>query len=175
MHEYLRWKPKPVIPPEEMPIYSEETALWIYRNKGDVEYKNYLAQFDPPEEEVNLPKWIIFRCEEELHEGHEFCCPMLIESIKACSYDKPGTDGKPMEDVAEFAGDDPYDNARYLLDSAERYFEEAAEEFKKIQQQAEIVSRLGATGDMTAFYRQMRSVESVDVQQMVRRFHKVRR
>lgn len=173
LHEYFRWKPKPVVPSSEMPIYSEERAMWLLRNRGLTDYKNYLALFDPPEPEMNIPRFQIFRCTEggtNEHEGHPNCCPLMIESIKACNYDKP-KNNVPAEDVAEFSGDDPYDNARYAVDTAERYFEEAGEEFKKVQREAEILARLNATQDWTAFYRNMRTIESTDAPKMVRRFH----
>jgi len=162
VHEYLRWKQKPQLPAQEIPPYSEEMAMWIYRNKGQISYENYLALYHPPEEEINLPKWQIFCCDEEQHEGHEFCCPTMIEGIKACTYDKPKND-KPAEDVAEFPGDDPYDNARYMLDRVERYFEEAAEEFEKIQKQEELLQKLLNSQDWTAFYRNMKVNEKTNI------------
>ena len=173
LHEYFRWKPKQVIPSNEMPIYNEERAMWLLRNRGLNDYKNYLALFDPPEPETNIPKFQIFRCEEggvNNHEGHPNCCPMMIESIKACNYDKPKND-VPAEDVKEFNGDDPYDNARYAVDTAERYFDEASEEFKKVQKEAAIIARLNATQDWTAFYRNMRTIESAETPHMIKRFH----
>jgi hypothetical protein len=177
IHEYLRWKPRPTIPPSEVPIYSEERALWLMRNKGMEDYKDYLALFNPPEEETDIPKFFIFRCNEDNHDGHPNCCPIMIESIKACSYDKKTKDGKPAEDVAEFEGDDPYDDLRYAVDSAERYFEEAGEEFKRVQREAAIIAQLNASNDWTAFYRNMRTIESNsgEATQMIRRFHKGRR
>lgn len=175
LHEYFRWKQRPSIPVEELPVYDEERAFWILRNKGLIEYKAYLKTFDPPEEENNIPRIQIFRCEEEHHDGHPNCCPVMIDSIKACSYDKP-KNNKPAEDVAEFEGDDPYDDLRYAADSAEAYFEEASEEFKKIQAQEELINRLTANGDFTAFYRQMRTVEGHGGGfENVRRFHHSRR
>ena len=171
VHEYLRWKPKPIIKPEEMPVYSEEHANWIYRNEGIIAYKTYLSIFDPPQEETNIPRLQIFCCGEDTHEGHSNCCPIMIDTIKACSYDKPKKD-KPAEDVAEFEGDDPYDDLRYACDTAENYFEEAGHEFDKIKKQADIIARLNATGDMTAFYRNMRTVEAANRPKMVRMFHR---
>jgi hypothetical protein len=172
LHEYLRWKPKPVIPVSELPIYSEERAMWLMRNKGLEEYKSYLALFDPPEEERNIPRLQIFQCNsDEGHEGHPNCCPLMIESIKACNYDKKTKDGKPAEDVAEFEGDDPYDDLRYACDSAERYFEEASEEFKKVQREAAVLAQLNATQDWTAFYRNMRTIEAGSQQRMISRYH----
>jgi hypothetical protein len=154
IHEYLRWKPKPIVPPEDMPVYSEEYAQWLLRNRGLETYKDYLKLFDAPEPEINIPKLLIFKCEEEHHEGHPSCCPMMIEALKACVYDKP-RDNKPAEDVATFEGDDPYDDLRYAVDSAERYFTEAGREFEKIQK---------------AENRNMRAISVVPKMQVVRRF-----
>lgn len=174
VHEYLRWRKKPVIPSNELPVYNEEYAMWILRNKGLIEYKAYLSIFDPPEEEKNLPKLQIFRCPEKVHDGHPNCCPVMIETIKACTYDKP-KDNKPAEDVAGFDGDDPYDDLRYACDSAERYFDEAEVEFKRIQKQQELTEILSNTKDFTGFYRNMLSVDSSQKMQAVSRFHRRRR
>jgi hypothetical protein len=171
IHEYLRWKPKPTIPVEEIPPYNEEYAMWIQRNRTSQDYKNYLALFEPPEPETNIPRLQIFCCQEENHEGHFDCCPIMIDAIKACNYDKPNND-KPAEEVAEWAGDDPYDTLRYAVDSAENYFKDASKEFEKIQKQQRLIETLKNTNDWTAFYRNMRSTESVPKMQAVRRFHK---
>lgn len=174
VHEYLRWKQKPIIPQADMPNYSEEYAMWVLRNKGMLEYKNYLALFDPPEEEKNIPKLQIFCCEEHTHEGHPNCCPIMIDAIKACSYDKKTKDGKPAEDVAEFDGDDPYDDLRYAIDKAERYFDEAGKEFGKIQRQEALTQALQNSQDFTAFYRNMRTLQAAPPMQAVSRFRRRR-
>ena len=170
LHEYLRWKPLPKVSLAEMPAYDEEKAAWILRNKSEAEYKSYLSIFDPPEEETNIPKFQIFRCDAENHDGHPNCCPIVIDSIKACNYDK-GRNGKPAEDVAEFEGDDPYDTTRYAVDTAERYFEEAADEFKKVQRQEEIIQRLQQNQDWTMYYRNMKTIEVASEYTAVNRFH----
>lgn len=158
VHEYLRWKLKPVIPTEEMPQYSEERALWLLRNRGLEEYKSYLNLFNPPKPEGNIPKLQIFQCDADEHEGHPNCCPIMIEAIKACNYDKPKND-IPAEDVAEFVGDDPYDDLRYACDAAESFFNVAESEFEKVQAQEALIKKLEENKDWTAFYRNMRTVE----------------
>jgi hypothetical protein len=173
IHEYLRWQQKPFIPPTDVPVYSEEYAMWLYRNRGEKEYKSYLELFHPPEEETNLPKFMIFKCEAIDHTGHPNCCPVMIDTIKACVYAKP-RDNKPSEDVAEFDGDDPYDDLRYALDSAERFFVEAAREFRKIQRQEEISTALANQHDWTAYYRNMRTIEASQHNRPVARFHRRR-
>lgn len=175
LHEYLRWQTKPVIPPSELPVYSEEYAMWLLRNKGLIDYKTYLALFDPIEPETNIPKLQIFCCSETNHEGHPNCCPIMIDAIKACSYDKKSKDGKPAEDVAEFDGDDPYDDVRYACDSAEQYFDTAGREFQKIQRQEALTQALQNSQDWTAYYRNMRAVEEQPQMQVMRRFNSRRR
>lgn len=147
LHEYLRWKLK-YVPTLEKPLYSEERAMWLLRNRGINEYKSYLSLFDDPKPEVNIPKLQIFNNN-----------PVLINAIKSCSYDKP-KEGIPAEDVAEFEGDDPYDGIRYMVDTADRYFNDAESEFTKIQKQAEMTRLLQETQDWTAFYRNMRTIDS---------------
>jgi hypothetical protein len=146
MHEYLRWKQKPVIPIAEQLPYNEQYAMWLLRNKGLIEYKSYLNSFNPIPEESNLPKLQIFDT-----------CPAVIEAIKAASYDK-----KKIEDIAEFEGDDPLDGCRYMVDLADNYFDLAAQEFAAVQRTQEIETRLANTQDFTAYYRNMHKLESED-------------
>lgn len=170
VHEYLRWKPRPIIPADQMPVYDDEKARWILRNKGLEEYKAYLNIFKEPEEEKDLPKLQIFCCSEDEHDGHPNCCPTMITSIKSCSYDKP-KNNKPSEDVAEFEGDDPYDDLRYACDTAHNFFDEASSEFKKLRREAEIINKLMNDKDFTAYYRNMRTMESEEIVKPVGRFH----
>lgn len=175
VHEYLRWKPKPVLNKEQIGTYSQDTAEWLIRNRGMKEYNEYLASFRGPEPETNIPKLQILRCNEVNHDGHEFCCPVMIDAIKACSYDKKTKDGKPAEDIAEFDGDDPIDDLRYAVDSCERYVTDAADEFKKIQKQEAFANKLNETKDWTAFYRNMRTTEQIDDKwKPIRRYHNTR-
>ena len=155
IHEYLRWKSKD-INPSEVPAYSEEYAMWIMRNRGMAEYKSYMNSLNPPEPEKNLPKLQIFAG----------ACPILIDAIKACSYDKP-KGNKPAEDIAEFEGDDPIDGLRYLVDAAEGFFDESNEEFKRVERQEALIQQLDQSKDWTAFYRNMHKVES-DTDEQIR-------
>jgi hypothetical protein len=148
IHEYLRWTPKVVNETDAIP-YNEEYALWLMRNRGMKEYNSYLGSFESQTPESNLPKLQIFAG----------ACPILIDAIKACSYDKP-KGNKPAEDIAEFDGDDPIDGLRYMVDAAEGFFDEANEEFKRVQKQEELVNQLNNSGDWTGFYRNMNRVES---------------
>lgn len=148
IHEYLRWNTK-FAPPNEIGKYDEEHAMWIFRNRGMKEYKSYCASFNPQEAETNIPKLQIFKD----------CCPILVNAIKACNYDKP-KNNKPAEDIAEFEGDDPIDGLRYIVDAAEGFFDESNEEFKRIQVQEQVVQKLNQNQDWTAFYRNMEKIES---------------
>jgi len=148
IHEYLRWQPK-LINQTDIGQYSEDYAMWIYRNRGEKEYHSYIHSFDPQEPETNIPKLQIFAG----------ACPVLVEAIKACSYDKP-KGNKAAEDIAEFDGDDPIDGLRYLVDAAEGFFGEANEEFRKVEAQDVLVRKLNETQDWTAFYRNMKKTET---------------
>lgn len=144
IHEYLRWKPK-YAPEGEIPVYDEEYAMWLLRNRGMNEYKAYMNSFNPQEPETNIPKLQIFKD----------ACPILVNAIKACSYDR-----KKVEDIEEFQGDDPIDGLRYIVDAAENYFDDSNQEFKRVQAQETLVTKLTSSNDWTAFYRNMRKVES---------------
>ena len=159
LHEYLRWKPKFVDEGEKKKPYNEDYAQWIFRNRGLKEYKSYLNSFNDPEPESNIPKLLIFNT-----------CPLLIDAIKTCTYEKP-KDGHAAEDVAEFVGDDPYDGIRYLVDTVDKYFDDAASEFSRIQKQEELSKKLENDGDWTAFYRSSNSIDSTDKPIHVRRYH----
>lgn len=160
IHEYLRWQPK-MVNQQEIGVYDEDYAMWIMRNRGMKEYKSYCDSFLPQEPETNLPKLQIFKD----------ACPILVEAIKACSYDKP-KNNKPAEDIAEFEGDDPIDGLRYMVDSAEAYFDDANEELKKAQAIEAQIRQLTQNNDWTAFYRNMEKVESDDVIQPISRYHR---
>lgn len=159
VHEYLRWKPKPVIPRPKIETYSDDHAAKLLRNQGMEAYKSYIQSFDEPEPEGNIPKLQIFRD-----------CPVLIEAIKAASYDK-----KKIEDIAEFEGDDPLDGLKYIVDTAEQYFAEATDEFQIIQRREALIRRVEQNKDWTAFYRQARSLDAEDKIQVVPRFSHHRR
>jgi hypothetical protein len=108
-----------------------------------------MNSFNPIEEEKNIPKLQIFAG----------ACPILVEAIKACSYDKP-KGNKAAEDIAEFDGDDPIDGLRYLVDAAEGFFDDANQEFKRVEAQDRLIQKLNQDKDWTAFYRNMEKVES---------------
>lgn len=154
LHEYLRWKTKHVIA-KPISEYNHEKALWIQRNRSVNEYNSYMMSFQQAEPEINIPKLQIFDT-----------CSMLINAIKACTYDKTNT-----EDVAEFPGDDPYDGIRYLVDAADRYFDDATAEFAKVQKTQELINTLNNNGDWTAFYRNSRRIENESSVNGISRYH----
>ena len=187
VHEFLRWKPLPEPPESERPVFDENYAQWLFRNKSEQEYKSYLKMFEVKENTEIIPRLQIFKCKgtpvmredgiidwEDNHEGHPNCCPVMIDTIKACSYDKPGSDGKAPEDVAEFSGDDPYDDLRYACQTADAYLNEANAEFKRLQREAEIVERLRQNQNMTQFYMAMRKNENVTKMKPVKMYHRRR-
>jgi hypothetical protein len=143
LHEYLRWKQK-YIPLSDTRAFSEEYAQWILRNRGIDGYKAYLDSFNPQPEEDNLPKLLIFNT-----------CPLLISAIKSCTPAKSNP-----QDVEEFPGDDAYDGCRYLVDIADKFFDESSSEFTRIQKVEMLAARLKDTSDWTAFYRNMNAIEA---------------
>ncbi len=153
LHEYLRWKPRYISTQDEKE-FDEEYSMWILRNRTPKEYDSYLQSFQPQEPETNIPKIQIFNDANE-----ERQIPHVVDAIKACVYAKD-KEGVPAEDVAEFNGDDPYDGLRYTVDTIERYFDEAADEFNRVEREQELVTKLANTNDWTAFHRNMRASES---------------
>ncbi len=143
LHEYFRWKPK-YVPQKEQVLYDENIAQWTLRNYGNLAYKDYLAQFNPPEQETNLPKCQIFNT-----------CQVLIEAIQSCVYSKTNP-----EDVAEFDGDDPYDGIRYLIDEADKFFEESEVECKKLEGQQDIIDTFAQNQDWNQLFRKAKALES---------------
>jgi hypothetical protein len=157
IHEFLRWKPKPKLPVEALPPYSEETALRIYRAKGQQSYEEYLNLYShhEPEEEI-IPRMLITEN-----------CPVLIEAIKTCTYDRNRT-----EDIEAFDGDDPIDSLRYMCDAADSYVRDSVMEFNRIQKQEVLAKLLESTNDWTGFYRNMRKLESNDGTKAIQRYHR---
>lgn len=167
LHEYLRWKPK-FVPEKEVPVYNEAHAMWLLRNGTEEQYKSYLNSLRPQEPETNLPKLLIFDKDYYTNEP----VILLPQAIETCTYSK-NADGTAAEDVAEFDGDDPYDVIRYIVDAADRYFEEAAAEFAKLQQQEQIQQKFEETQDWNYLYRNARKLEEVQEEYVrpVRRYH----
>jgi hypothetical protein len=167
LHEYLRWKQK-YIPHQEIPVYNEEYAMHLLRNRGLDEYKSYLSSLQPQEPETNLPKLLIFDRDYVTNEP----IVLLPDAIRACVYVK-SKDGKAVEDVAEFDGDDPYDVIRYMLDAADSFFEEAAQEFEKLQKQQILEEQFIQSQDWNFLYRNARLIEEAN-EELVRPVRRLR-
>jgi hypothetical protein len=157
LHEYLRWESK-VPPASEVDTYDSELATWIKHNKGESEYLRYLSLFQAKKNE-EIPKLLFFDTPD---------VKMIWEAIKSCMYEKSNKSGKNKEDVAEFAGDDPYDMLRMLLHSADKYFEQSSEAQRKIEERDEVIEKFNQTQDMTSYYRNMRRLESENIIKPVR-------
>jgi methanogenic corrinoid protein MtbC1 len=149
------------IPADEMAKYDHELAQWIFRTKGDQEYKRYLDSFNPPEPETNLPKLQFFD-EPNIH--------LILESLKQCSYEKSSKDGKKKEDVAEFEGDDPYDMLRMLVGAADSLVAQSAEANDIFLKREVLETKLKQTQDMTSYYRNMRQLEHIDAPKAISRY-----
>lgn len=154
LHEYFRWKPK-YQPKRAQKDYDQNHADFLLRNRTLKEYQSYIDSFIPLPEEV-LPKALIFNT-----------CTKLIESIKACVYDK-----NTPEDVAQFEGDDPYDGYRYLVDSCDKFIGESEFEFKKVQNREALIKELERTGDQTAFYRNAARMDNSEYVMPIKRYHR---
>ena len=63
-------------------------------------------------------------------------------------------------DIAEFDGDDPIDNFKYLCKTAMRYLTGADEEVKRLSIIQAAVNKLNETQDQTGYYRQMEKLEA---------------
>lgn len=145
IHEFLRWKERPVMPQDELPPYDNDLALRIYRQKGQQAYEDYLKIYEPETKAPEvLPKLQIFDT-----------CREVIIAIKSASYDK-----NRVEDIAEFEGDDPLDGLRYLLDAIDRWAKESTVEFTRLQKREALSRLLVESGDWNAFFHQMRALEA---------------
>lgn len=146
-HEYLRWAKGPdrYIPPEG---FDQDLADRIYRIKGPKALLEYKAMFLPEPPEGPLPKLQIFAN-----------CPEVIDIIPKLVYNESGKAGKNPEDVREFDGDDPYDGSRYGIVASDNLLGIVDDEAEKRDRQGQIVAKLEATNDWTAYYREMDKFE----------------
>lgn len=157
--EFLRWKPRPP-KYEAREGYNQEFANYILRTSGIDAYKKYQTYFQGDNVEEVLPRWQVMET-----------CPILIETIPQCVYQKSSSDGKAKEDVAEFDGDDPYDTWRYLLKAVDNYTEGSSREATKRAKVAGIIESYEETGDINALYMNMRKHELSQRSVRPRRFH----
>ncbi len=157
LQELLRWKARPA---RYTPLtgFNAELANKIRRIHGPDAYEEYCKLFQPEAEEGFLPQLQIF-------EG----CEKTRETIPLCVYDKD----RP-EDVAEWDGDDPYDETRYGVSACQNYLDGGLSEAKAAAEVAEVCSTYERTGNANQFYMRMNSLEAraVKSQRGVRRFHR---
>lgn len=153
VHDFIRWKPKPK---KERDTYDHGTAQLIFRKYGEEALSRYMAMFREDEEELNLPRLqILAPPGKELGTG-ESVAPLLVDTIPVCVYDE-----KRKEDIAEFDGDDPIDNLRYLCKFAQRYMNgQLGREIEEKKKANQIIQGYKESGDATKFYRQMEVLEN---------------
>jgi hypothetical protein len=147
LQEMLRWRVRPTLTSDE--IYSSETAARISRTQGPKALKAYNDSFIPQEIDRFLPKFQIFKS-----------CTETIKTIPLCVYAKDQKDGSPAEDVAEFKGDDAYDETRYGLKACQHYLDFGKQEYQKEQKIAQIEQAFEKSGDLTSYYIKMSSVQA---------------
>ncbi len=143
IHDFMRFESK--LPLRSRAHYYDLVkAQEIYRLFGPAALEKYKQTFYDEAPELNLPVLQIFSS-----------CKMLIETIPLCVYDD-----KKIEDIAEFDGDDPIDNLRYLCRAARKYLDgEIGQKMESLVKIQGIVAQLNTTQDMTQFYRQMETLE----------------
>jgi phage terminase large subunit len=143
VHDFFRWEQKIALRSKEA-FYDIEKANYIYRMNGPEALIAYKSQFFDEALEQNLPILQVFNT-----------CQILIETIPMAIYDE-----KKIEDIAEFDGDDPLDNLRYLCKTARRFImgELGIDMETAIKRQA-VINELKESQDMTKFYRQMENIE----------------
>jgi hypothetical protein len=149
VQDFLRWEQKPQKDINE--VYDHGKAQEIWRRFGDEALKKYVDYFKPYEPEDNLPKLQILS-----NEAGDPVAPILVETIPICIYDE-----KRKEDIAEFEGDDPIDNLRYLCKFAYRYMNGmVGEELERRKKTQEIIDEYQRTQDANKFYRRMEFIEA---------------
>lgn len=167
VHEYLRWRERPNLE-SIIGEFDPEVAAWIHRNKSIDEYNLYVSMYNKLDQSEDIPRLLFFK---------DPSVELICNSVKSCTYSKTQKDGKAIEDVAEFDGDDEYDMLRMLLHAADQFFDMAKDSSNKLERVDSIVNILKETNDVTAFYRNMRTLEASEREniQGFSLFHKRRR
>lgn len=161
LQDLIRWKSRPprFVPQEG---FDAELAMELNRKRGPQAYAEYTALFKPEPEEKFLPKFQIFAD----------CCPETEKVIPVCVYDK---DNK--EDVAEFDGDDPYDETRYGIKACQYYLETGKSQYQVEAQRSAICTALeessATPSSMTSFYIKMGNLDAqvAHANRPMKRFH----
>jgi len=159
LQDLLRWKPKPsrIIPQAG---YDHELASRIDRMQGPKALADYVALFKDEPPEIYLPQFQVFEC-----------CEETCKAIPLCVYDK-----NHVEDVAEWEGDDPYDETRYGIKACQNYLDLGQREYEEASQRAKICEQFEKTGNVNQFYMNMNNLEAREakIARPVKRFHKSR-
>jgi hypothetical protein len=150
LQEYLRWKEAPTRKAINRDVnFSIDRANYILRTQGSEAYDRYLGSFREVSEVTPIPRLQIFPD-----------CKELRRCIPLCIYDrKSNSTEKPAEDVREFAGDDPYDAARYLVMAVNRYLGGLKDEATARKKEDKIISEFEQNRDWTSYYRKMEFLE----------------
>lgn len=160
IQEYLRWRQRP---PRYVPQqgFDYELSIKIRRQQGPKAYEDYCQLFQPEPEEQFLPKFQVFEN-----------CEQTIKTLPICVYDKD----RP-EDVAEFDGDDPYDETRYGLNACQTFLDGGYKEAQADAEKSKICSDYERTGDINTFYRRMDALDNRVTKQAqpLRRFNATRK
>lgn len=143
IHDMFRWEQKTNLRTKEM-FYDFNKAQEVYRRYGPEALERYRNQFLDEPDESNIPIIQIFDT-----------CKVLIDTIPMCVYDE-----KRTEDIAEFDGDDPIDNLRYLCKAIKRFLLGELGNMEEERKRNEVLQAYQNHGDMTRFYRQMEVVEN---------------
>lgn len=171
LQEYLRFTPRPA---KYVPEQGFDLSLYerIDRVSGKYKAEEYRKAYEPEEVEKFLPKLQVFKS-----------CAKTIETIPLCVYKKnedfrteENEEGN-SEDVAEFPGDDPYDETRYGLKACQNYLEMGVGEHNKVQQLAKIIQQAEETKNDTQFFINMTAFEKQQKMQHsgIRRNHRSRK
>ena len=145
VHDFLRFENTVPLKSKEI-FYDINKAQQIFRNHGPEALERYKSQFFDESEEDNIPLLQIFST-----------CKVIIETIPVCIYNDDT--GNP-EDIAEFDGDDPIDNLRYLCKAARRFLNgELDYDIEAAKKKDAIIKEFQLSGDMTKFYRQSEFLE----------------
>lgn len=144
MHEYLRFVKRPERYAVDKSSYNKFQAEYILRNGGINAYNNYLAQFkDDIEDDSILPKLRITSN-----------CTETIKCIPLCVYDS-----KNPEDVAEFTGDDAYDETRYGIKALDHFYVMAGRNETEALKTVEVCQEYERTKDYNRFNNRMSYIE----------------
>jgi hypothetical protein len=142
IHDLLRWEQKTLLRSSEQ-FYDLDKANYIYRMHGQEALERYQNLFKDESEQTNIPRLQIFNT-----------CNVIIDTIPVCVHDD-----KKKEDIAEFDGDDPIDNLRYLAKAVSNYLYGESKELTRQKAIQGAISQLETTKDMTSFYRKMEKIE----------------